>query len=432
MLERPPQDTQDTTLDVAVDVHARNLYVLVADRGGNERLCRRVPHTAAGVAAIATFLRPGDRVVLEATTGTHQLAAQLERTGATVLVADPQETRLVGMRGKKSDYRDCHGLLRHLRAGELATIWRPDPDTRELRQLTRERHAYNQAIVRLKNRIRAFLREEGLPVPERLWSAEGAAWLAAQPLRPAARRLLEREWGLLQVNLAYKEAQKQELVERALASEAAQRLLQLPGFGPDTAMMFLGEVGDARRFPNSKALTAYSGLHPRVRQSDERCRVGGISKAGRTQLRWLLIQVAWQHVINQGGEAPHYHRLVARGKEPNVAIVALARRLLVLAYCLLTRPEAYRRLDAVKYEEKLVRLAAKRPERPEPLVSRRAWAAKRCAALLGTTAPPNPPPASAGGAAARVPTGTGRRGRGSAGRRASVTAAPPSGVAPPR
>ena len=75
--------------DVAVDLHRRHCFVLVAERDGTECLRRRLPCTPAGETALLALLAPGDRVVLEATTGTHRFANRLDHSGARVVVADP-------------------------------------------------------------------------------------------------------------------------------------------------------------------------------------------------------------------------------------------------------------------------------------------------------------------------------------------------------
>src|SRR5262245_45743353 len=98
--------------DVAVDIHRKTLFVVIVDQEGNELLARRFPATVAGEAELVRHLEAGDRVVMETTTGAHRLANQLERSGAQAFIADPQTTRLVGLRGKKTDYRDCRALLK--------------------------------------------------------------------------------------------------------------------------------------------------------------------------------------------------------------------------------------------------------------------------------------------------------------------------------
>jgi transposase len=372
---------------IALDLHRKSLFVVAADAQGQELWRRRFPTTLAGETALLAPIEPTDRVVLEATNGAFRLAHRLESRGAQVLVADPQHARLVGLRGKKTDYRDCRALLEHLRAGTLIAVWRPDAATREIRQLTRERQAYNQSIVALKNRIRALLWDEGIDTPERLWTQEGQAWLAAQRLTPLLRRLLDREVAALAALTAVKEAQEEELAQRATQQPAAQRLLQVAGFGPAAAMMFLGQVGPVDRFPAAKQLVSYSGLDPRVHQSGDKCRSGSLSKAGRTPLRWIMIEVAWAHVAAKGPEAERYHRLVAQGKPKGVAIAALARHLLVLAYQLLSKEEPYRRVDARKFEDKLQALAAFRPPTEELELTHTAWAAERLGEITGLPSP---------------------------------------------
>src|SRR5688500_10580737 len=95
--------------DVAVDLHRKRRAVLGVDAAGDEAWRQRLPATSEGEAELVRQLRRGDRVVLEATTGAHRLANLLEQSGATVLIADPQQNRLLGMRGKKSDWRDRPG-----------------------------------------------------------------------------------------------------------------------------------------------------------------------------------------------------------------------------------------------------------------------------------------------------------------------------------
>jgi transposase len=381
-------------LHVAIDVHDRTLFALGVDpHTGEECFRRRFPHTSRGTDELLARLSPGDTVVLEATRGAQHLANRLDASGATVLLADPQRCRLLGFRGKKTDYRDDLALLSHLRSGELATVWRPDPRTREMRQLTAERHAYNHTLIQLKNRIIALLREEGLTPPgAALWEPEGDAWLATQPLPPAAGRILRRAWNRLQATRALKETQEAAFAELALRDPRAWRLLQILGFGPTAAVIVLGEVGDFSRFADGKHLASYAGLDPQVEQSGDRCRTGRISKSGRSQLRWIMVEVAWGHVLADGPEAGLYHRLVAKGKPKGVAITALARHLLVLAHTLLTREEAYRKLDGWGSLRKLANLAgARRPdERGRQGKSDIDWGRARYREITGQEPPRRP------------------------------------------
>lgn len=372
---------------VAVDHHSKTNFVVIHAAAGEEVLRRRFPTDRAGEEKLVAQLRPGDVVVLEATAGSHRLANRLEGSGAVVRVIDPQHARLVGMRGKKTDYRDCLALLELLRSNSLVDVWRPDPETRETRQLTRERQGYNQSIVRLKNRIHALMHEEGLSGASDLWSEQGQQWLSEQTLRPVSQRILGRELVALKQLEELKQLQEQEFLERTQGSEDAQRLTQIMGFGAVAAQMIMGEIGRWDRFGVEKQVVSYAGLNPRTNQSGPHRHNGPITKAGRRDLRTIMIEVAWSHVAANGPEAAFYHRLVGRGKEKGVAIVALARKLLVLAYRLCRRQEPYRGVNLEKYEAKLARLGARRPHTDEAQENSREWAAQRVEAATGMTAP---------------------------------------------
>jgi transposase len=404
---------------VAIDVHDRTLLVVAVDaETGEERLRRRFAHNHTGVEDLAARLGPGDSVVMEATRGSHSLANRLDRTGATVLIADAQRCRSIGLRGKKTDYRDCLALLTLLRCGELPTIWRPDAATRERRQLSRERHSANHQVTQLKNRLIALLREEGLfpPAKELLFGPEGDVWLAALALPATTVAILRRTWSLLQSLETAKQFQERAFAAVALTDPRALRLMQLPGFGPVVAAILLAEVGDFSRFPDGKRLVSYAGLDPRVDQSGDHRRLGHISRGGRSQLRWILVEAAWGHVIANGPEAGLYHRLVKRGKPSGLAIVALARHLLVLAYLLLTRHELYRGGSAESFLRKLQELASFRPAEQRRPRGRRSgqsdigWARGRFRELTGQEPPPNTtvgtkPPAAPEPAPAARPAG---------------------------
>jgi hypothetical protein len=147
-------------------------------------------------------------------------------------------------------------------------------------------------------------------------------------------------------------------------------------------MILLRQVGWVDRFPSAKQFVSYSGLDPQVHQSGGKCRTGRISRAGRTPLRGIVVEVA-------------------NGKSRTVAITAPARHLLVLACQLLTKEEPYPRVDAEKYEHKLQALAAFRPIKEEVFLTDTARAAERLGALTGLPSPISkriPAPVPCGGA----------------------------------
>jgi len=117
--------------------------------------------------------------------------------------------------------------------------------------------------------------------------------------------------------------------------------MTVPGVNVICAASFLAAIGDIRRFRTSRQLVAYLGLDPKVRQSgSEGARGGRISKQGSASARWALVEAARSAVRQPGPLHAFYQRLRAR-RGHGKAVVASARKLAVLFWCLLSRGEDY-------------------------------------------------------------------------------------------
>src|SRR5262249_32688301 len=134
------------------------------------------------------------------------------------------------------------------------------------------------------------------------------------------------------------------LAERECGDERAARLRTMPKVGRLAALTLLSAVDDVERFSSSRKLVGYSGLAPIVRQSGERTSDGPVSRQGRRELRVVWVQIAHLVAIDQSPQtAPlrSWFQRVARRRGRKTAVVALARRLLVIAYQLLKHETEY-------------------------------------------------------------------------------------------
>ncbi len=126
-----------------------------------------------------------------------------------------------------------------------------------------------------------------------------------------------------------------------LSDDQMKRLLALPGISGVAACTLLAAIGDVARFPTAGNLVGYVGLNPRVRQSgSEKPRHGRISKQGPGEVRHVLVEAAW-HAMRTPGPLRTFGERIAAKRGSNVAVVAVARKLLVIAWHLLTREEEY-------------------------------------------------------------------------------------------
>jgi hypothetical protein len=126
--------------------------------------------------------------------------------------------------------------------------------------------------------------------------------------------------------------------------DASPYLMQLPGFGVILSMTVLSAIGEIQRFPTSKHLVGYAGLGASIHESGQTHFTGRITKQGRKELRYALVEAAWVAMSSHPFWREEYHKLSHRMLK-NKAIVAIARRLLVVIWHVLTERVADRKAD---------------------------------------------------------------------------------------
>ena len=142
----------------------------------------------------------------------------------------------------------------------------------------------------------------------------------------------------------------------AITDPDALRLMTLPGVSVVTAIALLAAIGDITRFATPRELVAYLGLDPRVRQSGSvPARHGRISKQGAGEVRGLLVEAAW-HAARTPGPLHGFHARLALRRGSKIATVATARKMVVIAWHLLSRGQEYAFVRPALYREKLRKL----------------------------------------------------------------------------
>ena len=124
-------------------------------------------------------------------------------------------------------------------------------------------------------------------------------------------------------------------------------LMTIPGISYYSGLTIAGEIGDIRRFSSAKKLTSFAGLNPSVSQSGERCYTGHIAKQGDKHLRWMLGQCANIAIMHDSTLAKIYHRIKKR-RGHNIAITAVARKMLCFIYVMLKHNIKYQALQIHK------------------------------------------------------------------------------------
>jgi transposase len=260
-----------------------------------------------------------------------------------VVVANTRRLSSITEAKAKTDRLDARTLARLLVSGLLDEVWTPDERTRTMRRLTNRRERLVRARTRAKNEAHGVLGRnlcERPPVTD-AFGKGGRRWLARLELPVDERLTLDgclRQVDFLDAEIAALEG---EIATQALAWPEVLRLMSVPGVNVLTAATFMAAIGDIDRFSSPRKLVSYLGLDPRVRQSGSApARHGRISKAGASEPRHVLGEVAWKVTITPGPLRAFFERVRAR-RGPQVAATATARKLTLLFWHLLSRREDY-------------------------------------------------------------------------------------------
>lgn len=325
---------------VGVDLHLRSCSLCAKDARGT--VVERATVANREPALVRCFgglqRRHGELAV--AAEGSSFFAAFYRRVrgyAARMVMAHAAEVKAIAQATLKTDRVDAERLAELLRLDALPEGWIADEATRALRSVTRLRSQLVKSRTQWKNQVRAVLHKEGVEAPTGMWSKPGRMWLEAQALGPALPAMLR----MVDTADALAAGQEKTLRHKAAEDTRLRWLETIPGVGVVTAAVILAELGDAARFRHARQVASYAGLVPVVRESaGKRLARGRITRAGPPALRHALVEAAWS-AVRHSPEVRGFYLGLCRRKAKNVAIVAVARRLLMAAWALLRHGECF-------------------------------------------------------------------------------------------
>jgi len=327
---------------IGIDIH-RTFCEVVIWEDGRLRNFGRVDMTPTALEGLGGKLHPTDEVVIEATGNSMAVSRVLSPFVQRVVIANPLQVKAIAHAHVKTDRVDAGTLANLYAAGYLPEIWTPDAETERKRRLTARRYQVVRHRTRIKNEVHAILHAHLVPkCPHSdLFNRLGRAWLTRQALPDDEREAIGRhlrELDRLAEDLAVLD---REIAEGALDDGAVKRLLTITGVNLTVATSILAAIGDIRRFDSPGKLVSYFGLNPRVRQSGlGAAHHGRISKVGRSHARAMLVEAAWAVAKAPGPLHAFFVRIRAR-RGHQVAAVAVARKLTVLCWHVLTKNQDY-------------------------------------------------------------------------------------------
>jgi transposase len=273
----------------------------------------------------------------------------LKEMGVECIVVHPADVPTMDKeRRNRNDRVDARKLARNLRNGDLGSLYVPTQKALEDRSLVRMRMAMVKKQTRCKNQIKSLLAFYGISIPEEFegkrWSGRFIGWLENlsfhEETGKQALDALLRELGYLRENMTQLTRQIRTLSRQEPYRSQVALLKTISGIGFHSAMVFVTEIVDIKRFKNLDHLASYVGLAPGENSSGEQEIVTGITHRRNAYLRYLLIECSWRAVRDDPALLMSYQKLCRR-MHKNKAIVRIARKLLNRIRYVLKNQQAY-------------------------------------------------------------------------------------------
>lgn len=318
---------------IAIDLGSRKSQVCIRNEKGEIVDERRL-----STHAIAGFLagRSKGRVIIEACSEAFTVADTAVAAGHEIRVVPSTLVRAlgVGARGVKTDQKDARATSEVSTRIDLPSIYVPPVEARQRKALCSSREALVGARTKLINHCRGWLRTQaaGKRGPTRSSTSFVKNLRASGLVLPAH---IEGVLTALDALSTQIKALDEELRKLADKDDVCVRLMSVPGVGPMTAIRFVAAIGEVQRFGRSHELQSYFGLVPGEQSSGDKRQRTGLTKAGSTRVRWLMIQAAWAAWRTRPNDAMvRWAQQVALRRGKNVAVAALARKMTGILYAM--------------------------------------------------------------------------------------------------
>src|SRR3989344_5455851 len=340
---------------LGIDLHRRTSYWTLMDDERNILWKKNMATSGNAIDAAVRDIAVDPKEIqaaIEPVSGWGWYGDELEARGFTVHLVDVYKSKLIAGTKLKNDRVDSLTLADMMRSDCLPTAYRAPETTRDLREFMRHRAFLVRLRVRIRNRIHMMLQKHGIICPwTDLFGKSGLLWLKEQQLGDVYKRELASLLGLFKELSLHVAERDRECLALAGKSKEAQTIMTIPGIGVVTSLTMLAEIGDYARFPSPEKLASFAGLVSSSHSSGEKLRFGHITHRGSVWLRTALVESTGK-VSPKWGYLHDFYSHLRERKGNKIARVALARKMLVLSWHLVTKAQMLnpRRTDSVKTE----------------------------------------------------------------------------------
>ena len=333
---------------IAVDIAKNIFHIVVFNQAGTEQQ-KKMLRRGQLLNFFAQQARC--RVAMEACASSHYWGRQLKSLGHEVVLLPPQHVKAY-LRGQKNDYNDARAIAEAAYHGAIRPVRVKTVEQQDEQTFHRLRKHCSRELTSTSNQLRGLLGEYGIVIPLGISAVRRELPFiledAENGLSTRCRDLLRMQYEKLLSISEQLHWYDEQLKRQAKEDDVCRRLCEMPGFGPVVSSAVKEWMGDGQQFKRGRCASAALGIVPKQHSSADKQRLGGITKRGDSTVRSLLIHDARSVVSAAKNKADGLslwiNNLVAK-RGFNKAVVALANKLLRIAWVIIARNERYRPRD---------------------------------------------------------------------------------------
>jgi len=339
---------------IGLDVHQATISIAVMDSAGKVVMESILETKAATILEFFAGLRGTLSVTFEEGTWAAWLYDVLKPHVAKLVVCNPRKNALL-KDGNKSDRIDARKLAELLYLNKLSPVYHGETGVRMLRELARSYLTIVKDLTRVMSRLKAVYRSWAIPCAGRdvYYRRHRDEWLG-KIKEAGVRRRAERLYQQLDMLQHLRQQARRELLAESRRHSITARLRQIPSLGPIRSALAVALIQTPNRFRTKRQLWAYSGLALETRTSGEHCfvqgqlrrskkqiSIRGLNKDHNHDLKGLFKGAATTASVRPGPLQDFYQRSLAKGIQPTMARLTLARKIAAITLTLWKKGENF-------------------------------------------------------------------------------------------
>jgi transposase len=337
-----------------MDVHRDTISVAVLDESGRLMMQSVLATRANAILDFIHGLRGTLHVTFEEGTHSAWLYDLLARRVAKLVVCNPRKNALLKS-GSKSDAIDARKLAELLRMGNLSPVYHGESSALEVQHLARSYTMLTEDTTRVMGRLKAVFRGQAIGcVGKKLYGKRHREFYLGQLARGGLRRRAEYLYQEMDGLQQLRRQARRELMVECRKHAAAKLLQSVPFLGPIRTALLIARVQTPHRFRSKRQFWAYCGLAIETRDSAEYRMVNG--QVERKHKRAVIRGLNWNHnhelknlfkaaattaTAREGVFREFYLGLLAKGTQPEMARLTLARKIAAIALKIWKKGEAF-------------------------------------------------------------------------------------------